>query len=286
MYGHFATQPSGTGQSGPGVPAATPEPAPGPPGSREEREPVPDQVRSSAYRTLAASLRDAIRNGEYADGQQLPTEEQLSARHSVSRQTVRRAMQDLVSEGIIYRVAGRGTYPVAEADRYLRHFGSVEDLMALSLDTECEVVTPLRHAVDVEGASRLRLPSDDVHALTLIRRHGNVPFCHTSVFLPPPVGALISDVPELAATGRRSRITVIGLIDARMARSIKGAEQSITAAAAPPSVARHLEFAPGQPVLRIDRLYTDDADTPVELAVSYFDPAHYSYRVRLRRGPS
>ncbi len=71
-----------------------------------------------------------------------------------------------------------------------------------------------------------------------------------------------------------------------MARSIKGAEQSITAAAAPPSVARHLEFAPGQPVLRIDRLYTDDADTPVELAVSYFDPAHYSYRVRLRRGPS
>jgi DNA-binding GntR family transcriptional regulator len=140
--------------------------------------------------------------------------------------------------------------------------------------------------VDVEAASRLRLPSDDVHALTLIRRHGTVPFCHTSVYLPPPVGALISDVPELAAAGRRSRITVIGLIDARMARSIKGAEQSITAAGAPPSVAAHLESAPGQPVLRIDRLYTDDADIPVELAVSYFDPAHYSYRVSLRRGPS
>ena len=247
---------------------------------------MPDQVRSSAYRTLAASLRDAIRNGEYSGGQQLPTEEQLAARHSVSRQTVRRAMQDLVSEGIIYRVAGRGTYPVAETDRYLRHFGSVEDLMALSLDTDCEIITPLRHAVDVEGASRLRLPSDDVHALTLIRLHGNVPFCYTSVFLPPPVGALISDVAELAAAGLRSQITVIGLIDTRMARSIKGAEQSITAAAAPPSAADYLECAPGQAVLRIDRLYTDDADTPVELAVSYFDPAHYSYRVRLRRGPS
>ncbi|MGH3068628.1 MAG: UTRA domain-containing protein, partial [Streptosporangiaceae bacterium] len=156
----------------------------------------------------------------------------------------------------------------------------------LSLDTECEVITPLRHAVDVEVASRLRLPSDDVHALTLIRLHGNVPFCHTSVFLPPPVGALLSDVPELAAPGQRSQITVIGLIDTRMARSIKGAEQSITAAAAPAPAAVHLECPPGQPVLRIDRLYTDDADTPVELAVSYFDPAHYSYRVRLRRGPS
>jgi DNA-binding GntR family transcriptional regulator len=183
-------------------------------------------------------------------------------------------------------VAGRGTYPVAAADRYLRHFGSVEDLMALSLDTDCEIITPLRHAVDVGAASRLRLPSDDVHALTLIRLHGNVPFCHTSVFLPPPIGALLSDVPELAAAGRRSQITVIGLIDIRMARSIKGAEQSITAAAAPHQAAEHLECEPGQPVLRIDRLYTDDAGTPVELAVSYFDPAHYSYRVRLRRGPS
>ena len=71
-----------------------------------------------------------------------------------------------------------------------------------------------------------------------------------------------------------------------MTRSIKGAEQSITAAAVPSAAAGHLECGPGEPVLRIDRLYTDDADVPVELAVSYFDPAHYSYRVRLRRGPS
>ncbi|HUY45634.1 MAG TPA: GntR family transcriptional regulator [Streptosporangiaceae bacterium] len=247
---------------------------------------MPDQVRSTAYRTLASALRDAIRSGEYADGQLLPTEEQLSVRHSVSRQTVRRAMQDLVAEGIIYRVPGRGTYPVAAADRYLRHFGSVEDLMALSLDTECQVITPLRRTVDVTSASRLRLPSDDVCALTLIRLHGTVPFCHTSVFLPPRIGALVGDVAELAVPGARSRITVIGLIDTRMARRIKGAEQSITAAAAPPFAAECLECAAGEPVLRVDRLYTDDKESPVELAVSYFDPAHYSYRVKLRRSPS
>jgi GntR family transcriptional regulator len=246
----------------------------------------PDRVRSTAYRTLASALRTAIRNGEFADGRPLPTEEQLSEIHSVSRQTVRRAMQDLVAEGIIYRVAGRGTYPVAESDRYIRHFGSVEDLMAQSLDTDCEVITPLQRRVDVESASRLRLPSDDVCAVTLIRRHGNVPFCYTSVFLPPRIGGLLGDVAELAGPGARSRITVIGLIDARMARPIKGAEQSITAAAAPPFAAERLECTAGEPVLRVDRLYLDDAESPVELAVSYFDPAHYSYRVKLRRSPS
>jgi DNA-binding GntR family transcriptional regulator len=241
------------------------------------------QVRPAAYRTLAAEIRDAIRNGEYADGRQLPTEEQLSASFSVSRQTVRRAMQDLVSEGIIYRVAGRGTYPVAEEDRYVNHFGSVEELMALSLDTECQVVSPLQRKVDVETASRLRLRSDEIFTVTFVRLHSDVPFCYTSVYLPPRIGQLLADVDELASPGRRSRVTVIGLIDARRGGSITAAEQSISAAGAPAFAARHLGRDAGEPLLRIDRLYFDEEDDPVELAVSYFDPEHYSHRVKLRR---
>jgi GntR family transcriptional regulator len=241
------------------------------------------ELRTIAYRNLAAQLRNAIRNGEYADGRQLPTEEQLAASYSVSRQTVRRAMQDLVSEGIIYRVAGRGTYPVAEADRYVNHFGSVEELMALSLDTECQVVSPLQRKVNVETASRLRLPADEIAAVALVRLHADISFCYTSVYLPPRIGQLLTDVDELSSPGRRSRVTVIGLIDARMNGSIAAAEQSISAAGAPPVAARHLGREPGEPLLRIDRLYFDGEDTPVELAVSYFDPEHYSYRVKLRR---
>ena len=239
-------------------------------------------LRTVAYRNLAAQIRNAIRNGEYADGRQLPTEEQLAASYSVSRQTVRRAMQDLVSEGIIYRVAGRGTYPVAEEDRYVNHFGSVEELMALSLDTECQVVSPLQRQVDVETASRLRLPSDEIFAVALVRLHADIPFCYTSVSLPPRIGQLLTEFGELSAP-RRSRVTVIGLIDARTSGSITAAEQSISAVGAPPFAARHLGREPGEPLLRIDRLYFDDSDDPVELAVSYFDPEHYSYRVKLRR---
>ena len=241
-------------------------------------------MRPAAYRTLAAQLRDSIRNGEYADGRQLPTEGQLSASFSVSRQTVRRAMQDLVSEGIIYRVAGRGTYPVAEEDRYVNHFGSVEELMALSLDTECQVVSPLQRKVDVETASRLRLRSDEVFTVALVRLHADTPFCYTSVYLPPRIGQLLADVDELSSP-QCSRVTVIGLIDARTSGSITAAEQSISAAGAPSLAATHLGRDTGEPLLRIDRLYFDGEDTPVELAVSYFDPEHYSYRVRLRRSP-
>lgn len=244
---------------------------------------MPAQVRAAAYRTLATQIRDAIRNGEYSGGRQLPTEEQLSASYAVSRQTVRRAMQDLVSEGIIYRVAGRGTYPVAEEDRYVNHFGSVEELMSLSLDTEFQIISPLQHKINVETASRLRLPSDEVFTAEFTRLHAGIPFCYTSVYLPPRIGQLLTDVDELAAPGRRSRVTVIGLIDSRMSGSITTAEQSISAAGAPAFAARHLRRQPGEPLLRIDRLYFDAGDDPVELAISYFDPEHYSYRFKLRR---
>lgn len=239
-----------------------------------------------AYRALAAQIRDAIRSGEYADGRQLPTEEQLSASYSVSRQTVRRAMQDLVSEGIIYRVAGRGTYPVAAEDRYLRHFGSVEDLMALSVDTECKITSPLQRRIDVETAGRLRLPSDEIFALALIRFHANIPFCYTSVYLPPLVGQLVSDIDELSCPGRRSTVTVVGLIDSRIDGSVTAVDQSITAVGAPPFATEHLSCQPGEPMLRVDRLYSDATDRPVELAVSYFDPRHYSYHVKLKRRPA
>src|SRR5262249_19073896 len=210
-----------------------------------------------AYRALAARIRDAIRSGEYADGRQLPTEEQLAASYSVSRQTVRRAMQDLVSEGIIYRVAGRGTYPVAEQDRDVNHFGSVEERMALSLDPECEVVSPLQRKVDVETASRLRLPTDEIFHVTLVRRHADVPFCYTSVYLPPRIGQLLTGFGELAAAGRRSRITVIGLIDVRLNGSVAAAEQSVSAAGAPAVAARPLRCDTREPLLRVDPPYFD-----------------------------
>jgi DNA-binding GntR family transcriptional regulator len=239
-----------------------------------------------AYRELAAQIREAIRSGAYADGSPLPTEEQLAASHSLSRQTVRRALQELVSEGIIYRVAGRGTYPVAKEDRYVRHFDSVEELLGVSADTECEVVSPIQRRVDIETAGRLRLRSDDVCALAIVRLHAETPFCYTSVYLPPSIGALIADAPEISTAGHRSRVTVVELIDARTSGLIAIVDQSISAGGAPALAASHLGCAVGEPVLRIDRLYLDDHEQAVELAISYYNPQHYSYRLQLRRRPT
>ena len=64
---------------------------------------------------------------------------------------------------------------------------------------------------------------------------------------------------------------------------IAGAHQSISAAGVPPDLADYIDRRPDDNVLRIDRLYFDAGGRPLELAVSYFNPERYSYRLELRR---
>lgn len=232
-----------------------------------------------AYQVLRQRLRDAIAAGTYPEGVRLPTESELVAEHGLSRQTVRRAFQDLVAEGVVYRVPGRGTY----ANRgYLRQLGSIEDLMSLSEDTTMEVLQGLSRRVDVSAASRLRLDHDVVYTVVFRRLHDGVPFVVTTVHLPESIARLVFDSVELAG-GAVGTNTVIGVLAPHLDHPIAEAAQSITVAPADELVAGALGCPPGHPMLRVDRLYSDTTGTPVELSVSHFLPEQYTYRVTLRR---
>jgi GntR family transcriptional regulator len=248
------------------------------------REPAGSR-REPAFRRLANDLRSQIRTGDFPVDTPLPTEAELSLRYAVSRQTVRRAFHDLVAENLVYRVPGRGTFATTSSGRYLRQFGSIEDLMALSADSQMRVLQPLTPAVDPTAAGRLRLPDDRVATTVFLRVHHGETFSHTTTHLPPSVRAQLGDVPEIAVAGAVSQVTVIGLLDQVLTRPICEAEQSITVGTASADVAEPLGVPAGTPVLRIDRMYFDTAGDPVELSISHFHPDHYSYRVRLRRNP-
>ncbi|WP_102141433.1 GntR family transcriptional regulator [Mycobacterium hubeiense] len=235
-----------------------------------------------AYQVLREQLRNEIAVGRYPQGVRLPTESELVARHGLSRQTVRRAFQDLVAEGVVHRVPGRGTYATETGRRYLRQLGSIEDLMSLSEDTTMEVLTGLHRRVDVDAASRLRLDDDIVYSVVFRRLHDGIPFVLTMVHLPEPVAQPVLDSPDLdqGATGTH---TVIGLLEPHLAEPISEAAQSITVAPADAAVADAVGCEPEHAMLRVDRLYSDASGRPVELSVSYFLPEQYTYRVTLRR---
>jgi DNA-binding GntR family transcriptional regulator len=247
---------------------------------------APGPEERIAYRTVAAELRSALARGDFAEGRRLPTEAELTAAHGLSRQTVRRALQDLVAEGLVYRVRGRGTYAtgISPGSRYLRSFGSIEDLLAFAEDSTMETLQPLERRVDVELASRLRLDSDEVMVALARRAHDGVPFSVSRLAFPVEIGRSIAQQGALRSAGAVAAETALSVADAVAPQPIARADQSVTAVRVPDEIRALLDLEPGDPALRIDRLYSDATRRPIELAVSWFHPERYAYRVELSRG--
>ena len=72
--------------------------------SVDHRSPTP------LYVQLAAILREQITSGELAPDAPLPSESYLQQEHGVSRVTVRKAVELLRNEGLVYTLPQRGSY--------------------------------------------------------------------------------------------------------------------------------------------------------------------------------
>jgi GntR family transcriptional regulator len=66
--------------------------------------------RGPLHLQLEDSLRDRIQRGEWAPGDQIPTEAELGSAYGMSRNTVRSALAALERQGLLTRQAGRGTF--------------------------------------------------------------------------------------------------------------------------------------------------------------------------------
>lgn len=97
------------------IPRAATPPAPDPKAAAPPA-PVPPRASRSIRRTedlrtrLANDLRERLRDGDWAPGEQLPTEADLIAEYGVSRSTVRSALQQLERAGLTITRHGVGTF--------------------------------------------------------------------------------------------------------------------------------------------------------------------------------
>lgn len=62
------------------------------------------------YKTIQNHIKEKIASGQWEPGFLLPTEKELSNQFGVSRITVTTALRELVKDGIIYRIQGKGTF--------------------------------------------------------------------------------------------------------------------------------------------------------------------------------
>ncbi|GHO46012.1 GntR family transcriptional regulator [Ktedonospora formicarum] len=65
---------------------------------------------TALHRQLLTYFRERILDGRLPEGTRLPTELELATEHQISRDTIRHALGQLVEEGLLERVPGRGTF--------------------------------------------------------------------------------------------------------------------------------------------------------------------------------
>ena len=240
------------------------------------------QRGAPGYRELAEKLRADIENGVYTVGRKMPTENVLQSMHNVSRHTVREALQILLTDGLIYKVQGSGTYVSGRQHdargRYIRSIGSLDEIIVWP-DTQTEVIEPFTVVVEPSIAARLELPYIEVSRATVRRHYEGLPFVLTRHYVEPELGAKLADH-GLPAVGEG---TVIGAAEKYLAKPVMGARQEITAMIAPEHEAKLIGCHAGDAILFIERLYYDADGKFVEFTSSHFNPRRYAYRMDLRR---
>ncbi len=65
---------------------------------------------SPVYLQLREVIREKIESGEYAPGTAIPSENELARLYAINRMTVRSAVDNLVHEGLLKRIQGKGIY--------------------------------------------------------------------------------------------------------------------------------------------------------------------------------
>jgi GntR family transcriptional regulator len=105
----------------------------------DRNSPVP------VYRQLAAWFREKISNQEWKTNFKLDSEIELANQLDLSRGTVRKAVEELISEGLLIRSHGRGTF-VSDAENIGQTLatelvGTSEELIKKGIDFETIVLT-------------------------------------------------------------------------------------------------------------------------------------------------
>lgn len=220
------------------------------------------------YLRLASAIRRLVSEGTFRPGEALPAERVLSSIAGYSRVTIRRAIEELLREGILSRRHGSGTYVARRIEQPLSVLaGFSEDIRSRGLKPGSvwlsrSVATPtpeeglalgVRPDEKVSRLSRVRTADDDPLAI----EHAAVP----AIFLPEPEEVGSSLYAALAARGYRP---------------INGI-QRLHAALATAEEARLLLIPPGSAILRIERRGFLASGRPVELTRSAYRGDRYDF---------
>ena len=213
-------------------------------------------------------------------GDALLGERQLEEQFGVSRITVRRAISDLVQDGALVRIKGKGTFVSHGLVRSTLHLASFnEDMRAAGFEPSTRVINASTAVPPAAAAEHLGLaPEQQAYRVRRLRLANGAPVSVDESWLPPH---LLPDLLSSDLTGSLYR--TLGAAG----HPVQQAEQTVEAAAASAETAALLDIEPGSPVLLFKRRSftgTEDPGTPIEYSISTYRSDRYQVSMRLALG--
>ncbi len=210
------------------------------------------------YHRVAQHITDAIERGDLVSGDRLDGEIGLAESLGISRATMRRAIEELVAQGVLARKHGVGTQVLSQPN--LRSTGVrslFDELAAAGRSPRSEVIQFEVVEADRDVASALDLTEGTlVTHIERLRFAEDVPFAIMRNWI--PVSLVELDVGRIESGGLYEELRTSGI-------RMRVARQSIGAAVASTEKARLLDLKPGAPLLNIHTVTLADLGHPVEL---------------------
>jgi GntR family transcriptional regulator len=233
------------------------------------------------YQQLVRALKDEIVSGVYPVGSQLPTEEELCERFSVSRYTVREALRRLREDSLVSSRQGAGTtvVPPRPSDSYVHEVMSINDLVAFATGVRFAIDQIEMIAIDDKLSARTGIASGEEWLAVRGFRHAEGaewPVCWTEVYI----------AREFAAVGRllqRHRGPIFHLIEDLFGQSIVEVHQEIAAGLISPELADGLKVKAGTTALEVQRTYRLATGKIAQVAINTHPASRFRHAMTMRR---
>lgn len=234
------------------------------------------------HKQISEWLRDQIEQKEFDIDEKLPSENQLCEKFGVSRVTIRKALQTLENEGLIYRSQGLGSFVCDDRTRqsFIQLTDFEEDMNRAGLRPSSKVIQlTTEEATDqIAGVLNIDLESTVVR-LERLRLGDDQPIAYDKTWLPMFYGQLIEGY-------NLEDETIYDILEKDFDIPVEKGHFRIGAENASDDIAIPLDVDPGTALLLIDRLSLTVGDKPVYYQKRYYRSDRIVYELMAGRDPN
>ena len=240
-----------------------------------------DAEHAPLYARVEAALAAEIAAGILPAGSQLPTEDRLIERFTVSRTTVRKAVENLVARGLVEIRRGKGTFvtepKLTQALTSLSGF--VEDMTELGRHATARLLGKRPVPATEDVARQLDVARGAlVYRIERVRLADGVAMSFDETYLPLDIG-------EKVASNDLEAEPIFDLLELRYDLPLIEAQYQLEAVTADERVASALGVEPGSPIFLIERTSYSEGQRPVDYEKLYYRGDLIRFTTRLSRLP-